>query len=313
MKKIYVVIFVILLFSMKSCRSTEHEVIFLRNEKLSTIRESSFINSIQNSNFKFKSVVLNSEEEFGEYVKQNLESKKIRNKTFVISEEFLNFENINDESIYSNLVYINGVEEGKINLKIDQRHLSYIFGVISGMLTRTNNVAIIYESELKDSFENVLSFIAGIKNVNLRAYDLLLNGENVLNLNSLSEEDNILNLESFIKNNKSDLIFYLDNQFINNAVNISKEVSKNLFTLNEFQEELFVSVSYLYEDILSEIISSNGEFGTYSVNILDNTININIDSLPEEINQVVRNILDRMKNGNITFPSTWEELKSISN
>lgn len=313
MKKIYVVIFVILLFSMKSCKSTEHEVIFLRNEKLSTIRESSFINSIQNSNFKFKSVVLNSEEEFGEYVKENLESKKIRNKTFVISEEFLNFENINDESIYSNLVYINGVEEGKINLKIDQRHLSYIFGVISGMLTRTNNVAIIYESELKDSFENVLSFIAGIKNVNLRAYDLLLNGENVLNLNSLSEEDNILNLESFIKNNKSDLIFYLDNQFINNAVNISKEVSKNLFTLNEFQEELFVSVSYLYEDIFSEIISSNGEFGTYSVNILDNTININIDSLPEEINQVVRNILDRMKNGNITFPSTWEELKSISN
>lgn len=313
MKKIYVVIFVILFFSMKSCRSTEHEVIFLRNEKLSTIRESSFINSIQNSNFKFKSVVLNSEEEFGEYVKENLESKKIRNKTFVISEEFLNFENINDESIYSNLVYINGVEEGKINLKIDQRHLSYIFGVISGMLTRTNNVAIIYESELKDSFENVLSFIAGIKNVNLRAYDLLLNGENVLNLNSLSEEDNILNLESFIKNNKSDLIFYLDNQFINNAVNISKEVSKNLFTLNEFQEELFVSVSYLYEDIFSEIISSNGEFGTYSVNILDNTININIDSLPEEINQVVRNILDRMKNGNITFPSTWEELKSISN
>ena len=34
MKKIYVVIFVILLFSMKSCISTEHEVIFLRNENL---------------------------------------------------------------------------------------------------------------------------------------------------------------------------------------------------------------------------------------------------------------------------------------
>ena len=49
MKKIYVVIFVILLFSMKSCISTEHEVIFLRNEKLSTIRESSLINSIQDS------------------------------------------------------------------------------------------------------------------------------------------------------------------------------------------------------------------------------------------------------------------------
>ena len=313
MKKIYVVIFVILLFSMKSCISTEHEVIFLRNEKLSTIRESSLINSIQDSKFKFKSVVLNSEEEFGEYVKENLESKKIRSKTFIISEEFSNLVNINDESIYSNLVYINGVEEGRINLKIDQRHLSYIFGVISGMLTRTNNVAIIYESELKDSFENVLSFVAGVKNVNLRAYDLLLNGENVLNLNSSSEEDKILNLESFIKNNKSDVIFYLDNQIIDNAVNISEEVSKTLFTLNEFQEELFVSVSYLYEDILSGIISSNVEFRTYNVNILDNTIDINIDNLPEEINQVVRNTLDRMKNGNVTFPSTWEELKIISN
>lgn len=313
MKKIYVVIFVILLFGMKSCISTEHEVIFLRNEKLSTIRESSLINSIQDSKFKFKSVVLNSEEEFGEYVKENLESKKIGNKTFIISEEFSNLVNINDESIYSNLVYINGVEESRINLKIDQIHLSYIFGVISGMLTRTNNVAIIYESELKDCFENVLSFVAGVKNVNLRAYDLLLNGENVLNLNSLSEEDKISNLESFIKNSKSDLIFYLDNQLINNAVNISEEVSKTLFTLNEFQEELFVSGSYLYEDILSEIISSNGEFRTYNINILDNTIDINIEGLPEEINQVVRNILDRMKNGNITFPSTWEELKSISN
>lgn len=313
MKKIYVVIFVILLFIMKSCISTEHEVIFLRNEKLSTIRESSLINSIQDSKFKFKSVVLNSEEEFDEYVKENLESKKIRNKTFIISEEFLNFVNINDEFIYSNLVYINGVEESRINLKIDQRHLSYIFGVISGMLTRTNNVAIIYESELNDSFENVLSFVAGVKNVNLRAYDLLLNGENVLNLNSLLEEDKISNLESFIKNTKSDLIFYLDNQLINNAVNISEEVSKTLFTLNDFQEELFLSGSYLYEDILSEIISSNGEVKTYNVNILDSTIDINIESLPEEINQVVRNILDRMKNGNITFPSTWEELKSISN
>lgn len=313
MKKIYVVIFVILLFSMKSCRSTEHEVIFLRNEKLSTIRESSLINSIQNSNFKFKSVVLNGEEEFDEYVNENLESKKIKNKTFIISEEFSNFININDESIYSNLVYINSIEEGKINLKIDQRHLSYILGVISGMLTRTNNVAIIYESELKDSFENVLSFIVGVKSVNLRAYDLLLNGENVLNLNSLLEEDKILNLENFIKNNKSDLILYLDNQLIDNVVNISEEVSKTLFTLNEFQEELFISVSYLYEDIFSEIIGSNGEFGTYSVNILDNTIDINIDSLPEEINQVVRNVLDRMKDGNIIFPSTWEELKIISN
>ena len=61
MKKIYVVIFVILLFSMKYGISTEHEVIFLRNEKLSTIRESSLINSIQDSKFKFKSVVLKRE------------------------------------------------------------------------------------------------------------------------------------------------------------------------------------------------------------------------------------------------------------
>ena len=66
-------------------------------------------------------------------------------------------------------------------------------------------------------------------------------------------------------------------------------------------------------NLLSGIISSNVEFRTYNVNILDNTIDINIDNLPEEINQVVRNTLDRMKNGNVTFPSTWEELKSISN
>lgn len=310
MKKIYAVILVILLFNIKSCESTEHEIIFLRNEKLSTIRENSFINVIQNLNFKFNNVILNNEEEFSEYVRENLEFK---NKTFIVSEEFLNFVNINDEFIYPNLVYINGIEEGKINLKIDQRHLSYIFGVISGMLTRTNSLAIIYESELKDSFENVLYFIAGVKNVNLRAYDLLLNRENVLDLNSLSEEDKILDLESFIKNNKSDIVYYLDNQFIDNAFNISEQVSKTLFTLNEFQEELFVSVSYLYEDIISEIVDSNGGFGTYSVSILDNTIDINIDSLPEEIKKVVRNTLDSIKNGNIIFPSTWEELKIISN
>ena len=40
MKKLYAVMFILLVFSMSSCSGAKQEVVFVRNEKFATIKES---------------------------------------------------------------------------------------------------------------------------------------------------------------------------------------------------------------------------------------------------------------------------------
>lgn len=303
MKKIiYIVIFGVLFFSMNSCKNTEREVVFLRNEVLSTIEESSFISNIKNLDLKFKEIILNNQEEFNEYVSGISNSKKNLNQTFIVSEVFSDNEIIN-----SDLIYINGNREGNSNLEIDQRDLIYLFGVVSGMITKSNNVSVIYSSGFKDFSEYLLSFIAGVKTVNLRAYDSLLNGENVLNTFEFKDEEKKVNINNFIENNKSDVILYLDEDIIENLGGVLEEKIKTIFSLYEFIDNDYLKISYFYDDIINKNIDSKN----YILSLSNNNISINFEGLPEEVRLVAEGNLNKIIEGNMYIPSNLNELKGM--
>lgn len=303
MKKImYTVIFVVLFFSMSSCNKTEQEIVFLRNERINTIKESSFIENIKNLNLNFKEVILKSDEEFNNYLSDILKSKKISNKTFIVSEEFYR-----NEIIDNNLIQINGNKDGNYNLSIYQKDLVYLLGVISGMVTKTNNVAVIYSSNFKDYPEYMLSFIAGIKMVNLRAYDSLLNGVNTFNTADLSEENKSSSIVSFIEDNKSDVFLYLDKGILENLSVILDQKEKTIFSLNDFVENDYLKVSYVYDDVTNKSFDS----GNYVLSLMNNTINVDLTNLPEEVKLVAENTLSKIMSGNIYIPSNLNELKEI--
>lgn len=307
MKKIYVLIFVILILGLKSCTNAEKEIVFIRGEKLNAIGEVSFLNDIRDSEFNVEEVTLSNEEEFLGYIEENLDSKNSKNKLFVISDLFSNSsldERFND----NRLVYINSNKNNVFNLKIDQRYISYIFGIVSGMVTRNNNISIVYSNELESSFDNVLAFIFGVKQVNPRVYDALKSWDNVLDL-SLVELDNRLSVVSeFINGRGSDIIFNLDYELINEISNIVEENMKLLVTLDEFEENIFLDVDYKYDEIIRDILKGNVK--TYFVNPIDNFIEINFDKLPEEIRNKVEINLNKVILNNNRFPMSIEELKN---
>lgn len=303
MKKIiYMVIFGVLFFIMNSCNNVEQEVIFLRGDVLNTIGESSLIDNIKNSNLKFKEVILRSGEEFDKYLSGIQNSRKGLNQTFIVSESFSNNEIIN-----SDFIQLYGNREGGYNLNIYQKDLVYLFGIVSGMITKSNNVSIIYSSNFKDFPEYLLSFIAGIKTVNLRAYDLILNGVNTLNTFGFNEDEKKVNINNFIKNNKSDVIFYLDDNIVENLSDTLDEKTKTIFSLYDFIDNDYLKISYGYDDI----INKNSNSGNYILSLVNNTININFDNLPEEVRLVVEGNFNRIMDEDIHIPSSLSELKNM--
>lgn len=306
MKKIYVLIFVILILGIKSCTNAEREIVFIRGEKLNAIGEVSFLNDIKNSDFNLEEIILPNDEEFLKYVEENLESKKNKNKLFVVSDLFsqsLEGEKFND----NRLVYINSGRDDVFDLRIDQRYVSYIFGIVSGMATRSNNISIIYSGELESSFDNVLAFIFGVKMVNPRVYDILKNGDNILDLSSINEEEISSKILEFISGRNSDIIFNLDYERVDEISNIVEENGKSVISLDGFEENIFLDIDYKYEEIINDIFKGNVK--TYFVNPLDNSIEINFDKLPDEIRNKVEMNLNKLMSGNINLPMNMEELR----
>lgn len=301
MKKIYFVVLLILILSVKSCKSTNEEILFLRTKTINTISEGTFINSMEKSNYNLKEVMFDNEEEFKNYIHESMEMKKLSSKKKIASGEFSK-----TGATLKNLVYINPQEMGLSSLNIDQKGLSYIFGLISGMVSRTNSVSIVYSKNLRDSNENILAFLSGIKKVNLRAYDLIRSGENVLDT-SLLEGDNISSqTQEFLNKTKSDIVFYLsDNQNI-----IDNLKSTTVFTLNEFYENGYLKFSYDYENLIKNLFKGNEDFKKYDLSIFSGNISINTEHLPSEVKNIVDNALNNIKQGILKIPSNLDELKN---
>lgn len=311
MRKLYAVVFVLLVFSMNSCNASKQEVVFVRNEKFATIKESTFEDSVKgyDSEIDLESVIVNTKEEFLTYL-ENVSKSKRKKKTFVVSERFSDVLD-NGEFKDFNLVVLGGNSDGEINLNVDQRHISYLFGVINGMMTRTNSVMLIYSNELKDSYENALSFMAGVKRVNLRAFDSLANNRNVLDLSSVEKEKMKSALNDFVRNNNSDMIFYISDDLSEEILNLSNELNKELFTLSDLGNNLLGGVSYDYKNIFKDVLNGGNKDNNYLVNILNKNVSINLDKLPQEIKNICENVLDEMIDGKIKFPENLNELKGI--
>lgn len=311
MRKLYAVVFVLLVFIMNSCNASKQEVVFVRNEKFATIKESTFEDSVKSydSEIDLESVIVNTKEEFLTYL-ENVSKSKRKKKTFVVSERFSDVLD-NEEFKDFNLVVLGGNSDGEINLNVDQRHISYLFGVINGMMTRTNSVMLIYSNELKDSYENALSFMAGVKRVNLRAFDSLANNRNVLDLSSVEKEKMKSALNDFVRNNNSDMIFYISDDLSEEILNLSNELNKELFTLSDLGNNLLGGVSYDYKNIFKDVLNGGNKDNNYLVNILNKNVSINLDKLPQEIKNICENVLDEMIDGKIKFPENLNELKRI--
>lgn len=311
MKKVFIVFFGIILFvSMTACKSKKHKILFIKDEKIESLGEYSLGEYIENNNelnFDFKNVAVNSQDELVNYLKEFSNSKDRVNKTFVISEAF---SNLTDEEFKDyNFIYLNKQDENTFNINIDQRHISYIYGVISGMITRTNDISIIYSKDILDSSKNMFAFISGVKQVNLRAYDNLSNSnsKNILDVSTIAEEEKEVAIDNFIKNSNSDVIFYLDNNFSENIVNIFDGSSKVVFSLKQDENNPYIKISYPYENIITDIIKSDHK--SYFINLLDDTIVIDISHLPQEIQEIVNNVIAKMKSNEIILPNSFEELK----
>lgn len=305
MKKIFVVILLILIFSMKSCGNTVQEIMFLRGKIVNTISENSFLNSMKNSNFKFKELIFENDDEFRDYIENKMESKKISNRKNIISSEFLNSDYLN-----SDLFYINSNNENVYGINIEQSYLSYVFGIVSGMISRSNSVSIIYSGNLTDSSNQIISFMSGLKKVNLRAYDLICNNENIFDLSKVSDEDILNRVQKFLDNSQSDVVFCLDENGKNDIIEELRSSMRTVFTLNEFDENGYLKISYGYENLFKKLFEDNGNVKKYNLSISNNTINVNTDNLPDEVRNIVNLVLDKIISGMISIPSNFEELKA---
>lgn len=304
MKKIYVVILLILIFSMKSCGNTVQEIIFLRGKTINTVIENSFLNSMENSKFKFKfkEIIFENNEEFKDYIMKKLESKKKSKQKNIISSEFLSNDFLNP-----NLFYINSNNENLYGINIDQGYLSYVFGIISGMVSRSNSVSIVYSSDLKDSINQIIYFMSGLKKVNLRAYDLICNNENVFDLSKILNENNI---QELLNNSKSDVVFYLNGNDKNSLIESLRSSAETVFTLNEFDENGYLKISYDYESVFRDLFRNDESVKKYNLSISQGTININTDNLPDEVKNIVNEVLNKIMRGMVKLPSNFEELKT---
>ena len=285
---------ILLIFAViTSCSKSKYQILFIRGKEAYSLGENLFEEYLRNLDFEFDSVILNNEEEFLEYL-SSINQSKIKDNIFVISEKFSNSD-IENEFNNSNYVYINGVLENRNNLKIDTKYVSYLLGAVSGMVTRSNSVSVIYSDTLKDYDENFSYYAEGIRRVNLRAYDLILNNENVLNL-SLSA-DKVLDLKNFLESNSSDVVFYLGD----NSIEVFDDSLKMVFTLNKSINNSFIDIFYDYGSVFEEIIKNlNTDFyKDYVISIKNNNISFNLDNLPLEIAEIFDNILSEILSGNL--------------
>lgn len=307
MKKIFIAFFGIILFvSLSACKSKKHEIILVQDEKIETLAEKSMLEDIREDkelSFDFKNVKVSNQEGLNDYLKEFSNSKDKSNKTFIISEAL---NTISDEFKDYNIVYVNKNGENNRTINIDQTHISYLYGIISGMLTRTNEVSVIYSKDILDSSKNMFAFISGVKNVNLRAYDYLSVGKNIFDVSEINGDEREAAIENFIKNNKSDVIFYLNHTFNENISNIFEQSSKLIFTLNEHSDP-YVKVTYAYEDILQNIVNNDQKLNI--VSFLNDTISMDISNLPEEVQNILGEYIQSIKSNGITFPNSFEELK----
>lgn len=180
------------------------------------------------------------------------------------------------------MVYINSENVNTNNLLINQKSVAYILGVISGVVTRKNSISILYSEDYVDYKEIMDSFVAGIKEVNLRAYDLLSDLENVKYVTT----SNIDEVQSFISSNNSDIIF-----------NISKEVidvnDKFLFNLNmdDISKDL-LTVLYDYEGFINMI--EGDEITDYSIGVKEGNIKFNLSNMSKELVDVFNKYLSNI-------------------
>ena len=124
------------------------------------------------------------------------------------------------------------------NLLIDQKPVSYLLGIISGLVTRRNSIFILYSEDYVDHREIIDAFITGVREVNLRAYDSLSSLENVkcITLDNKEEIQEIINSESDIVFNLSKEDIIVDDKFLFdlNMDNISENLVSILYDYGSF-------------------------------------------------------------------------------
>lgn len=278
MRKLYVFIFMAIFLIMSSCSPNGYDVIYVHSDEFKTLAEENFKYNMEKLLDNFKVLNVSNDEKFIQYFNELSNEQKNNKNIFVISERFSNID-ISDK--ISNLIYINGKNIDANNLIIDQKSVSYLLGVISGLVTRKNSISILYMEDYADHKEIIDAFIAGVKEVNLRAYDMLSNLENVKCITSDNKEE----IEEFIKGS-SDIIF-----------NLSKEDivvdDKFLFDLNmdDISENL-IAILYDYENF--KYMVESGEIKTHSISIYDKSIEFNLNNLPEEVVSIFNKYLNNI-------------------
>lgn len=272
MKKLYVAILMLLMFAISSCSFTKDKVVYIHDNSFKSLREENFINNVMELDVGFEDVSLGSDEEFLNYI--NEMSEKKNKSLYVISERF---ENLDVSGYLDNYIYLNNdINDNMRNLTIDQTKINYLLGIISGMYTRTNNVGVLYSSKYSDLNEEFTSFIEGVKVVNPRAYDSLIDGVNTLDVDSVDENG----IEDFMKNNKSDVIFNLSSLEVTN--------DEKIVLTNGIKDEEFINIFYDYDTVIGDIQKNNSE--DYVIDITNN-VNVNLTNFPEEIlNEVYKHM-----------------------
>lgn len=264
MKKIYVAILILLIFTISSCSFTNDKIVYIHDNSFKVLSEENFKNNVMDLDVSFEDISLNSDEEFLKYF-DDLPNKG-RNTLFVISERF---KEIDVSNILDNYVYLNNDANQNVNnITIDLTEINYLLGIISGLFTRTNSVAILYSSQYRDLNEEFISFIEGVKLVNPRAYDSLIDGYNTLDVDSVDENG----INNFINDNGSDIIFNLS------SLNINHE--NKLILTNSIKNEEFISILYDYNTIIGDIRKNSSK--NYVIDITNN-VDINLIDFPEEV------------------------------
>lgn len=276
MKKLYVLVFMLLFLSISSC-STKEEIIYLYTDKFKSLAEESFIYNMKKLNVNFKSVNIENDNLLLDYF-NDLSDRQLKNNVFVISE---GFSNVDISNKVNNYIYINNKNNPNLNnLDINQKEVSYLLGVISGVITRKNEVSIVYSKNLSDYNDNLTSFINGLKEVNLRAYDYFLDGKNLIDVDSI----NIGEISSYVS---GDIVFNLSNQEL--GLNDNIVLSLNM----DDSSRDIIEILYKYDDFLENVRNNKG-LNNFTISIYGGSIEFNLTNLPKEVLDIFQSYLDKI-------------------
>ena len=279
MRKLYVFIFIAIFLIMSSCSANGYDVIYIHSDEFETLAEENFKYNMEKLLDNFKVLNIPNDEEFIEYFNKLSNEQKNNKNIFIVSEKFSNVD-ISDR--IDKVIYINNKFNMDINnLLIDQKPVSYLLGIISGLVTRRNSIFILYSEDYVDHREIIDAFITGVREVNLRAYDSLSSLENVkcITLDNKEEIQEIINSESDIVFNLSKEDIIVDDKF--------------LFDLNmDNISENLVSILYDYGSFIN--IIESGKIATYSIGIHDESIKFNLTNLPEEVVNIFNKYLNNI-------------------